>query len=140
MRVELLAICDAATDCQGRLNILGVFEGIAAPKLPVLRDRCSIVTRMRFACDEAGAHQLRIALRNKKGVLLVPELKARFNVKRPAGNGSVAANLVLNLNKLKIEEFGCHEIALFIDDKMVESIPLIVARAMKKQVRGTMDN
>ena len=27
MRVELLAICDAATDCQGRLNILGVFEG-----------------------------------------------------------------------------------------------------------------
>ena len=140
MKVELLAICDAATDDQGRLNILGVFEGIAAPKLPVLRDRCSIVTRMRFHCDEAGAHQLRIALRNKKGVLLIPELKARFNVKPPADNGSVAANLVLNLNKLKIEEFGCHEIALFIDDKMVESIPLIVARAMKKQVRGTMDN
>ena len=140
MKVELLAICDAATDYLGRLNILGVFEGIAAPKLPVLRDRCSIVTRMRFACDEAGAHQLRIALRNKKGVLLVPELKARFNVRRPADNGSVAANLVLNLNKLKIEEFGCHEIALFIDDKMVESIPLIVARALKKQVRGTMDN
>ena len=140
MKVELLAICDAATDDQGRLNILGVFEGIAAPKLQVLRDRCSIVTRMRFHCDEAGAHQLRIALRNKKGVLLIPELKARFNVKPPADNGSVAANLVLNLNKLKIEEFGCHEIALFIDDKMVESIPLIVARAMKKQVRGTMDN
>ena len=95
---------------------------------------------MRFACDEAGAHQLRIALRNKKGVLLIPELRARFNVKPPVDNGSVAANLVLNLNKLKIEEFGCHEIALFIDDKMVESIPLIVARAMKKQVRGTMDN
>ena len=140
MKVELLAICDAATDYQGRLNILGVFEGIAAPKLPVLRDRCSIVTRMRFTSDEAGAHQLRIALRNKKGVLLIPELKARFNVKPPADSGSVAANLVLNLNRLKIDEFGHHEIALFIDDKMVESIPLTVARAMKKQVRGTMDN
>ena len=140
MKVELLAICDAATDYQGRLSILGVFEGIAAPKLPVLRDRCSIVTRMRFASDEAGSHQLRIALRNKKGVLLMPELKARFSVKPSVESGSVAANLVLNLNKLKIDEFGRHEIVLFVDDKMVESIPLTVARAMKKQIRGTMDN
>ncbi len=140
MKVELLAICDAATDYQGRLNILGVFEGIAAPKLPVVRDRCSIVTRMRFDSNETGAHQLRIALRNKKGVLLIPELKARFNVKASEERGSVAANLVLNLNKLKIEEFGRHEIALFIDDRLVDGIPLTVARAMKKQIRGTMDN
>lgn len=140
MKVELLAICDAATDYQGRLSILGVFEGIAAPKLPVIRERCSIVTRMRFDADEAGSHQLKIALRNQKGVLLIPELKARFNVKAPVERGSVAANLVLNLNKLKIGEFGLHEIALFIDDELVESVPLTVARAMKKQIRGTMDN
>jgi len=111
MKVELLAICDAATDYQGRLNILGVFEGIAGPKLPVIRDRFSIVTRMRFDADEAGSHRLKIALRNQRGVLLIPELKARFNVKARFERGSVSAKLVLNLNKLKIEEFGRHEIA-----------------------------
>ncbi len=140
MKIEMLAICDAATDYQGRLNVLGVFEGIAAPKTPVIRDRCCIVTRMRFTSDEAGAHQLKISLRNSKGIQLMPEMKANFSVKAPPNRPSIAVNMVLNLNKLKIDEFGNHEIALFLDDVLQGSVPLTVARAMKKQVRGTMDN
>lgn len=140
MKIELLAICDAATDYQGRLNVLGVFEGIAAPKTPVVRDRCCIVTRMRFTNGEAGSHFLRICLRNSKGIQLMPEMKANFSVKIPPNRPSLAVNMVLNLNKLKIDEFGNHEIALFLDEVLQGTIPLTVARAMKKQVRGTMDN
>ncbi len=140
MKIELLAICDAATDYQGRLNLLGVFEGIAAPKAPVVRDRCCIVTRMRFQAEEAGGHQLKINIRNRKGILLMPEMKAGFTVKVAANRPSVAVNMVLNLAKLKIDEFGNHEIALFLDDALQGTIPLTVARAMKKQIRGTMDN
>lgn len=140
MKIEMLAICDAATDYQGRLNVLGVFEGIAAPKTPVIRDRCCIVTRMRFMAAEAGAHQLKISIRNSKGIQLMPEMKANFAVKAPANRPSVAVNMVLNLNKLKVDEFGNHEIALFMDDVLQGAVPLTVARAMKKQIRGTMDN
>ncbi len=140
MKVEVLAICDAATDYQGRLNILGVFEGMAAPKTPVVRDRCSIVTRMRFRSDETGTHELTICIRNSKGVLLIPEMKAGFAVKAPANRKTVAANMVLNVNQLKIDEFGEHEIALFVDGVLQESIPLTVARAVKKRGRNRMDN
>ena len=140
MKIEMLAICDAATDYQGRLNVLGVFEGIAAPKTPVVRERCCIVTRLRFGRNEVGPHQLKISLRNSKGVQLMPEMKENFSVKVPPNRASVAVNMVLNLNKLKIEEFGNHEIALSMDETLQGTVPLTVARAMKKQVRGTMNN
>jgi len=140
MKVELLAICDAATDCQGRLSILGLFEGIAAPKTPVLRDRCSIVTRMRFSDEEVGSHQLAIRFRNSKGIQMIPEMKAKFAVKIPPNRKSIAVNLVLNLNQLKVPEFGEHDIALFLDDVFHSSIPLTVARSVRNRVRGTMDN
>ena len=140
MNLELLAICDAATDYQGRLNMLGVFEGVAAPKAPVIRDRCSIVTRMSFSTEESGAHVLAIRLRNKKGIQLMPEMKAKVSVKVPSNRKSIAVNMVLNINKLKIPEFGEHEIALFLDDVFHSSIPLTVARSVKNRMRGAMDN
>lgn len=140
MKVELLAICDAATDQQGRLNILGIFEGIAAPKEPIVRGRCSVVTRMRFSNEETGSHELAIRVRNSKGIQLIPEIKARFSVKIPANRRSVALNMVLNINQLKIGEFGNHEIALFLDEAFQSSVPLTVARATKSKIRGAMDN
>lgn len=87
-----------------------------------------------------GPHQLKISLSNSKGVQLMPEMKANLSVKVPPNRASVVVNMVLNLNKLKIEEFGNHEIALFMDETLQGTVPLTVARAMKKQVRGTMDN
>ena len=140
MKVELLAICDAATDYQGRLNVLGVFEGIAAPKTPVKRDRCSVATRMRFSAEEEGAHELAIRFRNAKGILLAPEMKAKFSVKAPTNRKSVAINLILNINQIKISEFGEHEIALFVDEVFQSSVPLTVAKSVRSRVRGTMDN
>ncbi len=136
----MLAICDAATDYQGRLNVLGVFEGIAAPKAPVVRDRCSIMTRLRFNANEGGAHQLKIRIQNGKGIQLMQEMQARFSVKAPANGKSVAVNMVLNINKFKIDEFGSHEIALYVDDVLQDSIPLTVAKATRNRIRGTMDN
>ena len=140
MNLELLAICDAATDYQGRLNMLGVFEGVAAPKASVIRDRCSIVTRMRFSTEESGAHALAIRLRNKKGIQLMPEMKAKVSVKVPSNRKSIAVNMVLNINQLKIPEFGEHEIALYLDEVFQSSIPLTVARSVKNRMRGTMEN
>lgn len=140
MKIEIFTLCDAATDYQGRLNLLGVFEGVAAPKTPVVRDRCCIVTRLRFTAEEAGSHQLKINIRNSKGIHLMPEMRAEFGVKMPANRNSVAVNMILNLNKLKIDEFGNHEIGLFMDDVLKGTIPLTVARAMKKRIQGTMEN
>ena len=95
---------------------------------------------MRFSSEEAGAHELVLQFRNSKGIQLMPEMKARFVVKVAANRASVAVNMVLNINKLKIGEFGNHEIALLIDGAFHSSIPLTVARATRNRIRGTMDN
>ena len=63
MKTEIAAICDAATDQGGKLNMLGVFDYIEA-NLPVVIPRCSIVFRIRYARSEIGKHQLRVTLEN----------------------------------------------------------------------------
>ncbi len=70
----------------------------------------------------------------------MPEMKSKFTVKVPSNRKSIAVNMVLNINKLKISEFGEHEIALFLNDVFHSSIPLTVARSVRNRMRGAMDN
>ncbi len=141
MNVEIFSICDAATDYAGRLNLLGAFEGIAAPKAPIMRDRCSLAIRMRFDKAEAGNHAVAVRFFDKDGNMPIPEMKAALNVKVMSGRSTSAFNLVLNINRLTFPHFGVYDIQLFVDDALQASLPLLVAQAKeRKQVRNRMDN
>ena len=52
MNVELFVLCDAATDYQGKLNILGTFDAIRAKEMPVVYPLCTVALRMRFQKTE----------------------------------------------------------------------------------------
>lgn len=141
MVVEIFSICDAATDYGGRLNLLGAFEGIAAPKAPIVRDRCSLAVRMRFAREEVGRHAVAVRFTNKEGKQPIPDMKAVLNVKVAEGRESGTVNLVLNINRLTFPDFGTYEIQLFVDEAKQASLPLLVAKAKeRKQIRNRMDN
>ena len=36
MKVEIFALCDAATESQGKLNLLGTFDQLVAGSVPVV--------------------------------------------------------------------------------------------------------
>lgn len=141
MFVEIFSICDAATDYAGRLNLLGAFEGIAAPSAPILRDRCSIALRIRFDVAETGDHDIEISFLNKDRKVVGPVVRAPIKVKIHAGRESGAHNLVLNINRLQFPDFGTYRITLVVDGEEQSYIPLLVAQTQKRnRMRGTMEN
>ncbi len=140
MIIEIFAICDAATDSAGRLNILGAFEGIVGRNAPIVRDRCSVVARMRFSRDEAGEHLVSVRFLYKGTQQITREMKAKYFAKVPAQRESASINLILNISRIKFDQFGEYEIALFYDGEKRSSIPLTVARDASVIARNRMDN
>ena len=54
MDIQIAALCDAATDSHGKLNILGTFDTINAGQMPAVHPQCSIALRLVFSKMEEG--------------------------------------------------------------------------------------
>ena len=58
MNVQVAVLCDAATDDNGKLNILGAFDTIYTQQLPAIHPQCSIALRVTFFNTDEGKHNL----------------------------------------------------------------------------------
>ena len=132
MKIEILSLCDAATDCHGKLNILGTFDQIYAAKVPITHPSCAIALRMRFDKMEEGIHRIKIQLVNPDGVPVLRPMEGDVNPRMAADIDSVAVNLILNFQNIKFEEFADYQINLTVDDVAMGSLPLRV-REMPRQ-------
>ncbi len=126
MRIEILAICDAATESQGKLNILGAFAHLWARELPVKHPHCAIALRVRFFDGEEGEHPIVLTFADTDGQAVIPPLTGNLNVQVGEDAGSAVANLILNLNNLEVHSYGEHTIDVMIDGNHLASLPLYV--------------
>lgn len=140
MKLEIFALCDAATDYNGRLNILGAFESVSGGIAPIVRERFSVVARMRFETDESGPHTISVRFQNSDGVKVMSEMKADFTVAFPGHRDSVAINLVMNIGRIKFDTFGKYEVVLNFDGIAASSLPLYVLKDNRVKPRNRMDN
>lgn len=132
MKVEVFALCDAATDNHGKLNLLGTFDQIYAAKLPVVHPACAIALRIRFDKMEEGRHAVKLQLVNPDGIPVFQSMEGEVNPRMGSDIGSVAVNLILNFQNVKFNEFTDYQINLTIDDIALASLPLRV-RQMQRQ-------
>jgi hypothetical protein len=127
MKVEIFTLCDAATaDAGGKLNILGSFDRIHAASVPVTHPLCALAIKMRFERLEEGQKRVRISFMDADGQAVMPTLDANTQVMFPPGEHSVTACLVLQLQQLKLPNYGEYSIDLGIDGRQEASIPLFV--------------
>jgi len=54
MEIEAFLLCDAATEQQGKLNILGAFDNYWVRQMPARIPQCAVVSRVRFEKIEQG--------------------------------------------------------------------------------------
>ena len=123
MNIEAFLLCDAATDQQGKLNILGAFDNIFAKKVPTMHPACAVAARIRFEKIEEGSHTIRIHIIDEDGKSIGPKLQGNMNVSIGDAEGSRAANIVLNIQGLKLEKYGQYRIDLAIDNQIMGSLP-----------------
>jgi Family of unknown function (DUF6941) len=129
MNIEVLALCDAATDQQGKLNLLGAFDGIFARQVPVVHPQCSVALRTRFHRNESGTHRTQISIVDHDGKPIMQSLDANITVQIDKYAESAVTNLVMNIQQLKFERFGDYSVNVVIDGKKQGSIPLSVRQA-----------
>ncbi len=126
MKVEVICLCDAATDTRGKLNILGTFDQIYAAKIPVVHPACAIALRMRFDKMEEGSHKVNLQLVDPDGRPVFQPMEGEVHPRMAPEIDSVAVNLILNFQHVKFEAFADYQINLAIDDQTVASLPLRV--------------
>ncbi len=128
MKIEVAAICDAATDQGGKLNMLGVFDYVEA-ELPIVIPRCSAVFRLRYTRSEVSDHDLEVTITNAfDGKELISPIRSpvRF-LPIPDRMDSAAVNLILNMNRMHLTDGGKYVLRLRIDEVLLEaSLPIYV--------------
>ncbi len=126
MNIEAFLLCDCATDQRGKLNVLGAFDSIYAKKTPIVHPACTVATRIRFERIEEGEHKVSINVIDQDGKSVIPRLNGNISVKARPDAGSSVVNLILNLQRLKFENYGEYRIDLAIDEKLEGSLPFNV--------------
>ena len=134
MKIEVFALCDAATDNRGKLNLLGTFDQIYAARVPVVHPACAIALRMRFDKMEEGVHPVKLQLVNPDGIPVFQAMEGEVHPRMGDDVGSVAVNLILNFQHVKFEEFADYQINLAIDGLAVASLPLRVRQMPRPEV------
>ena len=132
MEVEIFALCDAAVNYGGKLNLLGTFDNIWAKQFPVAHPHCSVALRVRFERIEEGEHHVHISIVDEDGKSIGPSVDGSLGVKFPPNSLSACANLVLNINGMKFEKPGRYSIDLALDNRHEKSLPLTVLQGEPK--------
>ena len=132
MNIEAFLLCDCATQSQGKLNVLGAFDSIFAKKIPAVHPACAVAVRIRFEKIEEGKHNIRVDVIDEDGKMIIPRLDTNISVKAEADIGSSVANLVLNIQRLKFENYGQYRIDLAIDGQLRGSLPINVREPANK--------
>jgi len=126
MDVQVAVLCDAATDYGGKLNLLGTFDTIVAPKLPAVHPHCSIALRVVFNRIEEGQHKVRMNFVDEDGGSIMPGVDIPADVTFSGEASILSRNFIINIQHLKFEKAGHYGIDIAIDGRHETSIPLQV--------------
>jgi hypothetical protein len=126
MKVQLFTFCDAATEWFGKLNIVGTFDTIFAPKIPTIHPACTVVSSIRFEAIEEGVHRIKFRFGDEDGREIIPAPEMQINVTVPLGMPYVTVNQILNIQQLKLPRFGEYSVDLAVDGSQEGSLSLFV--------------
>lgn len=126
MNIQVAVLCDAATDDNGKLNLLGAFDTIYTQQLPAVHPQCSIALRVTFGHEDEGARQLKLSFVDADGRSIMPGIPIPVEVVLPGDSHFGTRNFIVNIQQLKFENPGLYSTDIALDDRTCASIPLLV--------------
>lgn len=127
MNIQVAVLCDAATDDNGKLNLLGAFDTIYAPQMPAVHPQCAVALRVTFQPGDEGTRKLTLNFINADGRPImqgIPPLPVP--VALPDDAHFLTRNFIINIQQLKFEEPGLYSVDVRLDDEPEAGIPLLV--------------
>src|SRR5437016_3950249 len=130
MTIQVAVLCDAATNDNEKLNLLGAFDTIYTPNLPAIHPACSIALRMTFFGGEEGHHELRLNFVDADGRSITPDFPPiPLEVVLPEDLHFVTRNFILSFQQLKFDRPGLYSVDVAIDGQPKTSIPMLVKQS-----------
>ena len=126
MNIQMAVLCDAATDDNGKLNILGSFDTIYAPQLPAVHPQCAVALRVTFMSGDEGERKLKLNFVDADGHPIMPPINIPVTVALPDDAHFLTRNFIVNIQQLKFAEVGVYSVDVRLDDKSRAAIPLWV--------------
>lgn len=126
MNIEAFLLCDAATEQQGKLNVLGSFDSIWTKALPTKHPACAVALRIRFDKIEEGKHPFKLRIIDEDGQSIGPQLDGNVDVQMPPNVESIITNFILNIQGLEFKKYGQYRIDFAINGQSAASLPFYV--------------
>ena len=126
MNIQVAVLCDAATDDNGKLNLLGAFDTIFARELPAIHPQCAVALRVTFLAGDEGKRQLKLNFVDADGRAIMPPMEIPVEVSLPDDMHFGTRNFIVNIQQLKFETPGLFSMDLLLDGLPQANIPLLV--------------
>jgi len=126
MIIQTAVLCDAATDYQSKLNLLGAFDTITTFQMPCMHPQCAIALRVVFERIEEGQHHFKLKFTDDDGKLFIPQMDVPIQAVFSPEANFFTRNLIINFQNLKFERPGSYSIEVAANNHHLISIPLSV--------------
>ncbi len=130
MNIQTAVLCDAATDDNGKLNLLGAFDTIYARELPAIHPQCAVALRVTFLAGDEGKRQLKLNFVDADGRAIMPPIEIPVEVALPEDMHFGTRNFIVNIQQLKFETPGLFSMDLSLDGQPQANIPLLVKHVL----------
>ncbi len=132
MKFEVFTVCEKAIAPEACLTIIGIFDTLQTPVVPVVRSFCLAVRLRSDFLDRSSPYRFSIAIIDADGKPVVSKIEGTLG---PANGGSdMAVNLVISFDRIEFRDFGPHELIMHIEGERRMSAPIHVKR--KRDVRS----
>jgi len=128
MKLEMFCLCEAANESQGRLNLLGVFDKIYAKSLPAVHPRMVAVARIRHQETADSSHSVVLTIQPPSKHEPVAELEVNAQFRKAGPEGWSVSQLILAIERLRLDEEGAYTVQLSMDGDPVSTIPLFIQK------------
>jgi len=136
MKIDIAAICDAATVEGGKFNLLGVFDTFFTEQFPLVYPYCSIAFKVRLEekDERPKKFKMKIVDENGKEVLPPAETEVNYYKKKPSTKdpNKGTLNLAFSIAGLKLEKAGVYKIQLSKNGKILKELPLFAKKGEKE--------
>lgn len=128
MHVQYVSLCDQVIlGNDGRPSLIGVFNDLAAPQVPVTIPRLAFAARIMFTADETGkARQIEVVVRDPNGVEIGRPSGELALPQAPAGADSLAVDIPIQFDLFEVGMFGRYTFLLHVDGKPTSAVQLSV--------------
>ncbi len=119
--IKAALLCDyALTSEDGKLSVMGIFSNINFPSIPNAVPRFFVVIILTL---DAGMHPLRFGILDPSGQQMLPDPPSvDVQVEVPGAD----TNLVVDFNNLTFSRPGIYQVQLYLEGRLVHTMPLNV--------------